>query len=259
MSRLRTLSVIAGVFLMPFDTFSAEIIYPDAKRVEQVDTYHGTKVADPYRWLEDDVRKSSEVQEWVAAENKITNAYLRAIPECTGIQKRLTELWNYEKFTAPTKAGTRYFYRKNDGLQNQAVLYVMDALNSEPRVLLDPNTWSKDGTVALGGTSPSPDGKYLAYGVSEAGSDWESWKVVDVTSGKVLGDDLKWIKFSGASWTADGRGFFYSRYPEPKKGETFISLNKNQQLCYHRIGTLQSDDVLVYKRPISPNGASREP
>jgi prolyl oligopeptidase len=210
-------------------------------------------VADPYRWLEDDVYESAEVKAWVEAENKITNAYLQAIPEREGIQKRLTELWNYEKYTAPIKVGGKYFYRKNDGLQNQAVLFVLDKLDGDPRVLIDPNAWSKDGTIALGGTAVSPDARYLAYGVSEAGSDWETWKVLDIDSGKPFGDELKWVKFSGASWTADGRGFFYSRYPEPKnKDKKFQSLNKNQQVFYHRVGTLQSDDVLAYKRPDQP-------
>ncbi|MCE9532231.1 MAG: prolyl oligopeptidase family serine peptidase, partial [Planctomycetes bacterium] len=238
---------------MEFEGVAADLVYPTTKRIEQFDTYHGVKVADPYRWLEDDVRKSEEVKAWVEAENKVTNAFLQAIPQREGIQKRLTELWNYEKFTAPSKIGGRYFYRKNDGLQNQSVLYVMDKLDGEPRVLIDPNTWSKDGTIALGSTAVSPDGKYLAHGVSEAGSDWETWRVLDVATGKPMADELKWVKFSGASWSADGRGFFYSRYPEPKKDEQFTSLNKNQQLMYHRIGTPQSDDVLVYKRPDQPD------
>jgi prolyl oligopeptidase len=248
------LAVFLGGLFMSVEGVGADapIVYPSAKRIDHVDDYHGTKVADPYRWLEDDIRTSSEVKEWVEAQNKITNAYLQAIPERAGIQKRLTELWDYEKYSAPIQVGGRYFYRKNDGLQNQAVLYVMDKLDGAPRILIDPNTWSKDGTVALGETSVSPDGKFLAYAVSEAGSDWETWKVMDVSTGKVLGDDLKWVKFSNASWTADGRGFFYSRYPEPKKDEQFKSLNKNQQVFYHRIGMEQADDVLVYRRPDQP-------
>ena len=162
-------------------------------------------------------------------------------------------MWNYEKYTAPAKIGGRYFFRKNDGLQNQSVLYVMDRLGGEPRELIDPNTLSKDGTVALGAVSVSPDARYLAYGLSEAGSDWSTWKVLDVATAKPLGDELKWVKFSDASWTADGKGFFYCRYPEPKQGETFQSLNTNQQLMFHRVGTPQSDDVLVYKRADHPD------
>ena len=154
--------------------------YPKTRPVKQVDVYHGTKVADPYRWLEDDVRKSPDVAEWVAAQNKLTFAYLHAIPQREAIQKRLTELWNYERYSAPFKAGGRYFYTKNDGLQNQSVLYTLDSLDGEPRVLLDPNKWSKDGTVALAGMAISDDGKYLAYGVAEAGSDWQTWHVMDV-------------------------------------------------------------------------------
>jgi prolyl oligopeptidase len=226
--------------------------YPAAKRGEQVDDYHGTKVADPYRWLEDDVRKSQEVKEWVEAENKLTQAYLATIPQREGIKKRLTELWNYERYSAPFKIGGRYFFSKNDGLQNQAVLYVQDSLDGEARVLIDPNTWSKDGTVALSGTSMSDDAKYLAYGRAEAGSDWHTWKVMAIDTGKVLDDEIKWIKHSNAAWTKDGKGFFYSRFDEPKKEEQFQALNLNQKVYYHRIGAPQSEDVLVYKRPDQP-------
>jgi prolyl oligopeptidase len=247
-------AVISGGLFMSIVGVAADapIVYPAAKRIDHADDYHGTKVADPYRWLEDDIRTSGEVKEWVEAENKVTSAYLQAIPQCAGIQKRLTELWNFEKYSAPIKIGGRYFYRKNDGLQNQAVLYVMEKLDGEPRILIDPNTWSKDGTVALGETAVSLDGKFLAYAVSEAGSDWETWKVMDIGAGKVLGDEVKWVKFSTAAWTADGKGFFYSRYPEPKKDEQFKSLNKNQQVFYHRIGMEQAADVLVYRRPDEP-------
>jgi prolyl oligopeptidase len=225
------------------------LTYPNTKRVEQIDDYHGTKVADPYRWLETDVRTSKEVADWVAAENKVTDAYLEKIPERQSIKKRLTDLWNYEKYSAPFKAGGRYFFTKNDGLQNQSVLYTQDSLDGEPRVLLDPNTWSKDGTVAIADRSVSDDGKYLAYGKAESGSDWVTWRVLDVASGKPLADELKWTKFTGAEWTPDGKGFFYSRYEEPKKGETFQGLVFNPRLCYHRVGTAQADDVIVYRRP----------
>jgi prolyl oligopeptidase len=229
------------------------IKYPDARREDRAEKMHGVTVLDPYRWLEDDVRKSAEVKGWVEAQNKITTKYLEGIPERKGIEKRITDLWNFEKYTAPSKVGGRYFYRKNDGLQNQSVLYTMDRLDGTPRMLIDPNTWSKDGTVALGGTAVSQDARYLAYGVSDAGSDWVTWKVLDVETGKPLSDELKWVKFSGATWTSDGKGFFYCRYDEPKPGEAFQSVNLNQKVFYHRLGTPQSEDVLVYKRPDHPD------
>src|SRR5262249_20830674 len=198
------LAAFAGGLLMfgLHDAAGEPIKYPGAHRGNQVDTYHDVKVADPYRWLEDDVRKSAEVKAWVDAENKITAAFLNGIPERESIQKRLTEIWNYEKYTAPSRVAGRYFYRKNDGLQNQSVLYTLDQLDDEPKVLIDPNTWSKDGTISLEGTSVSPDAKSLAYAVSEAGSDWQTWKVMEIASGKIFSDELKWVKFSGASWTA---------------------------------------------------------
>jgi prolyl oligopeptidase len=228
------------------------IEYPATRRGDVVDDYHGAKVADPYRWLEDDVRQSSEVAAWVEAQNKVTFAHLEAIPQRVRIQKRLTELWNYEKFSAPSKVGGKYFFFKNDGLQNQDVLYVQPSLEAEPRMLLDPNTWSKDGTIALAGLAVSEDARWLAYGVAQAGSDWKTWRVLEVDSGRQLDDELKWVKFSGASWTTDSRGFFYSRYDEPKEGDQFQGLNLNQKLFYHRVGTSQDDDVLVYERPDHP-------
>jgi prolyl oligopeptidase len=228
------------------------LTYPPARRGDTVDDYHGTKVPDPYRWLEDDVRKSPEVRDWVTAENELTAKYLAGIPERDGIRKRLTELWDYEKYSAPSKHGGRYFWSKNDGLQNQFVLYVQESLASEPRMLLDPNKWSKDGTIALAGTAVSDDGRLLAYGDAEAGSDWNTWHVLDVTSGKPLSDEIKWVKFSGAAWTKDGKGFFYGRFPAPKQGAEYQGLNLNQQLMYHRVGTPQSEDVLAYQRPDQP-------
>lgn len=228
------------------------LTYPETKKIDHVDELHGTKVADPYRWLEDDVRTSKDVANWVEAENKVTFAFLEAIPERETIRKRLTELWNYEKFGAPFKAGGRYYHYYNTGLQNQNVLYTRDRLADEARILLDPNTWSKDGTVALAGTSFSDDGRYLAYGVAEAGSDWNTWRFLHLETGKKLDDELKWLKFGGMSWTKDGRGLFYSRYDEPKEGQAFQSLNLNQKIWYHRVGSPQSDDVLVYKRPDEP-------
>ncbi|MBN1908392.1 MAG: S9 family peptidase, partial [Pirellulales bacterium] len=226
--------------------------YPDTRRTDQVDEYHGVMVADPYRWLEQDVRESKKVADWVAAENRVTSAYLDSLPQRKVIEKRLTELWNYPKYSSPSKVGGRYYYLKNSGLQNQSVLYTMDALDAPARVLIDPNTWSKDGTVALEGVEPSDDGRYLAFGKAEAGSDWQTWHVMELATGKTLPDVLRWIKFTNVSWTPEGRGFFYSRFDEPKKGESHQQVNLNQKLFYHRVGTPQSDDVLVYHRPDEP-------
>lgn len=249
-----TIAGTAGItapFLLGADK-ETKLVYPQSKRVEQVDDYHGVKVADPYRWLEDDVRNSKEAADWVAEQNKVTNAYLATLPGRDKIKARITELWNYEKLSAPSKQGKYYVFSKNDGLQNQSVLYVQESLESEPRLLLDPNTLTKDGTVALAGTAFSDDGTKMAYGLAAAGSDWQTWHVMDVTTGRKLPDELKWVKFSGASWTHDGAGFFYSRFPEPKAGDTFQALNTHQKLYYHKLGTPQSDDVLVYERPDNP-------
>jgi prolyl oligopeptidase len=229
-----------------------KMTYPSSKKIDHVDELHGVKVPDPYRWLEDDVRESKDVAAWVEAENKVTFAYLESIPQRKTIQKRLTELWNYEKFSAPSKSGGRYFFLKNDGLQNQSVMYKQDTLDAEPSVLIDPNKWSKDGTVALGSTSFSDDGRYVAYSVAEAGSDWNVWRILEVETGRVLEDELRWVKFSGAAWTTDNKGFFYSRYDEPPKEAAFQRTNLNQKVFYHRIGTPQSQDTLVYKRPDEP-------
>ena len=210
------------------------------------------RVADPYRWLEDDVRESPDVAAWVEAQNKVTFGYLKQIPQREAIEKRLTELWDYEKFGTPFKRGGRYYFYKNNGLQNQSVLYTQASLDAEPEVFLDPNGWSEDGTVALAGISFSDDGRYVTYGVAEAGSDWRHWRVMEVAGRKLLDDRLEWVKFSGASWTTDSRGFFYSRFDEPDEGAEFQGLNLNQKVYYHRVGTAQSQDVLVYRRPDHP-------
>jgi prolyl oligopeptidase len=220
--------------------------YPPARKSDQVDDYHGTKVADPYRWLED--LDSAETKTWVDAENKLAFGYLNEIPARAGIRERLTKLWNFERYGAPFKRGANYFYTRNSGLQNQAVLYWVSSLTDEPKLLLDPNALSTDGTVALSGLSPSHDGKLMAYSLSASGSDWQEWKVRDVETGKDLSDDLKWVKFSGASWTPDSKGFFYSRYDEPK-GNSLKDTNYFQKLYYHRLGTPQAEDVLIYERP----------
>ncbi len=230
-----------------------KVTYPETPTVDHVDTYHGVKVPDPYRWLEEDVRTSQKVADWVKAENEVTSKYLEAIPSRAPIEKRLTKLWNYEKFGSPFKRGGSYYYYKNDGLQNQYVLYRLETLDAEPKVLIDPNTWSKDGTVALDGEAFSDDGKYIAYGIQDAGSDWRTWRIMNIATREVLPEELKWVKFSGASWTRDSKGFFYGRFAEPEKGQAFQNLNLNQKLYYHRVGTPQSEDVLVYERPDHPD------
>jgi prolyl oligopeptidase len=248
------------------------LTYPPSRKSDQVDNYHGTLVADPYRWLENP--DSPETTTWIEAENKVTFSYLNAIPAKDKIRQRLTKLWNYERYSIPFKEGEsqgngateRYFYFKNDGLQNQSVLYTLKTLDAKPKVLLDPNKLSEDGTVALSGLSISNNGQLLAYGLSTSGSDWQEWKVRDIETGQDLKDQLKWIKFSGVSWTNDNQGFFYSRYDEPQEKskleaenavlgspqeEQFSKTDVNyyQKLYYHRLGTPQSKDLLIYHRP----------
>ncbi len=227
--------------------------YPETRRIDHVDVYHGVEVADPYRWLENDVREAEDVAAWVAEQNKVTFAHLESIPEREAIRKRLTELWNFERFTYYVKTGGRYYFTKNDGLQNQYVLYRMDSLDDEPQVLIDPNTWSEDGTIALTGSVFSDDGRHVAYGRAESGSDWQTIRVMEIESGEVLEDEIKWVKFSTPSWTEDGEGFFYSRFDEPKEGAAFQGLNLNQKVYYHRVDTEQAEDVLVYERPDHPD------
>ena len=220
--------------------------YPKAKTVDQVDDYHGVKVADPYRWLED--TDSADTHDWVESENKLTFGYLEKIPYRGSIRDRLLKLWNYERFTTPQLQGGRYFYQHNNGLQNQNVLLVADSLDAEPRLLLDPNTLSADGTVALTGEAVTDDGKLMAYGTAASGSDWQEWHVRDVDTGKDLPDLIKWVKFSGASWSKDGKGFYYSRYDEPKDA-ALREANYFQKLYYHKLGTAQAEDQLIYERP----------
>jgi len=228
------------------------VTYPLARKGDVVDDYHGTKVADPYRWLED--VDAPETRSWVEAENRVTFAYLEQIPERERIRRRLTELWDYPKYGAPFKKGGRYFFFKNSGLQNQSVLYTQSSLTAEPDVLLDPNTLSADGTVALSILAFADDGKTLVYGTSGSGSDWQEFRVRDVATRQDRTDHLKWIKFSSATWTHDGAGFFYSRYPEPAAGaDPLLEVNHNQKVYYHKLGTAQSADRLVYERPDHPD------
>lgn len=217
--------------------------YPVARKVEQTDTYHGAAVADPYRWLEDD--NSAETKAWVVEQNKVTDKFLEAMPQRLPVRRIYTELYNFERFGIPFQEGGRYFWSRNDGLQQQNVYYWAQSLKDSPQVALDPNAMSKDGTVALTGIAPSRDGKLLAYGVAGAGSDWQTWKVRDLATGQDLPDTIEWVKFSGASWTADGKGFFYARYDAPKEGDKLKGANYFQKLYYHRLGTPQSEDQLV--------------
>jgi len=216
--------------------------YPVTKKVDQVDTYFGTKVSDPYRWLEN--TDSADVKEWVLEQNKVTNNYLSAIPFRSKIKSRLEQIWNYPRYTQPAKVGNHYFFYKNDGLQNQAVLYIQDGLNGTPRVFIDPNKLSSDGTVALGTVSYSRDNKYAAYAVQSSGSDWQEIHVKDIASGNDTKDLIKWVKFSGISWFKDG--FFYSGYDAPASG-TYTAKNEYHKVYYHKLGTDQSQDQLIFE------------
>jgi prolyl oligopeptidase len=220
--------------------------YPATRKADVVEEYHGVKVEDPYRWLEDD--NSPETKQWVEAQNRVTFNFLEQIPARPKIRHRLEQLWNYERFGVPQKEGARYFFTRNSGLQNQPVLLVADSLEGDARVLLDPNTLSPDGTVALTGWVPSPDGNLLAYGLSRSGSDWEDWRVRDVRTGRDLDDLLEWTKFTAVSWARDGRGFYYTRFDAPPPGEQHKGLTEYQKLAFHRLGTKQPDDPLVYER-----------
>ena len=241
----------AALFTMLALVLSMETLdYPKTKKVDQVDDYHGTKVEDPYRWLEDDY--SEETKTWVEAQNAVTFAYLASLPDREPLRKRLTELWNYPRYGAPFKRGGRYFFFKNDGLQNQSVLYKQASLEAEPELLLDPNLLSERGTAALSMLAMSEDGGWLAYGVAVSGSDWQEFRVRNVATGLDSEDHLKWIKFSGAAWTHDGKGFFYARFPEPREDEAQGGVNRNQKVYYHALGSPQSDDRLVYERLNEP-------
>lgn len=229
--------------------------YPATRKGEVVDLLHGTPVADPYRWLEDD--NSEETKQWVAAQNRVTAGFLATIPQRGEIRSRLEQLWNFERTGVPGGYGGRWFFTHNTGLQNQSVLKVADSLDDGGRVLLDPNTLAADGTVALAGYKPSEDGKLLGYSISRGGSDWNEILVRDVATGKDLPDHLKWVKFSGISWAKDGSGFYYSRYDAPAEGAALTQKNEFQKLCFHRIGTPQSEDRLVYQREDRPKWGFR--
>ena len=223
---------------------------PSTRKSDVAEDYFGTRVPDPYRWLEDD--NSAETKAWVAAQNKVTFAYLEGIPERKAIRDRITALFDFEKYVAPFKRGKRYYYSHNSGLQNQYVLYVTEDPKDRGRVLLDPNALSKDGTVALNGLALTEDGRLMAYALSAAGSDWLTWHVKDVETGKDLPDRIEWSKASGASWRKDGSGFYYSRYDAPREGDALTGVNNGHKLYFHKLGTPQSEDVLVFHRADQP-------
>lgn len=244
----KTILLLSGIMVMSCTPQQKKLTYPKAEKVDTVDVYFGTEVADPYRWLENDT--SAATAAWVEAENKVTNEYLAQIPFRKQLLERLTDLANYEKIGAPFKKHGKYYFYKNDGLQNQSVLYVQDSLEGEPRVFLDPNKLSDDGTVALTGLSFSHDGKYAAYTISRSGSDWTEIYVLDTATGQLLDDHIEWAKFTGAAWQGDG--FYYSAYDAPVKGKEFSNVNENHKVYYHKIGTPQTEDKLIYQNPAYP-------
>lgn len=229
----------------------AELAYPGTRKADVVEEQFGVEVADPYRWLEDDVRVNPEVAQWVQAQNKVSDAYLDTLPGRAALKARMKALFDYERFSIPQKAGGRYFFTRNDGLQNQSPLYVRDGLTGTDRILIDPNQWAKDGATALDQWEPAPDGRRVAYAIQDGGSDWRTIRVLDVATGQPVGDEIKWAKFTNIAW-AGNEGFLYSRFAEPQKGQEFQALNENQTLYFHRIGTPQSADVAVYATPDRP-------
>ena len=237
----------AAAFAQP-----AGLVYPETQKGDTIEEQFGERIADPYRWLENDVREDARVRQWVDAQNAVTNRFLATLPGRDAIRARMTELYNYERFGLPEKAGNHYFYTRNDGLQNQAVLYVREGLNGTPRVLIDPNTWSQDGATALAEWDPSEDGRHLLYSVQDGGTDWRIVRVLDVATGQPTEDEVRWVKFSSLDWAKDGSGFFYSRFPEPAQGAQFQSTNENHSVYFHRLGTPQSADRLIYATPGRP-------
>ena len=242
----KSIAIILALAVFISISTAQKLSYPPTKTVDVVEDYHGVKVADPYRWLED--FNSDEVKQWVEAQNKITFEFIRSVPSYEKIKARLTELMNYPKFSVPVKAGTKYFFFKNDGLQNQSALYMREGLKGKDILVIDPNKFSEDGTVALMNLSYSKDGKFLAYGISVSGSDWQEIKIKDVVSGKEYDEVLKWCKFSSIAWLPDNSGFYYNRFPEPgtvpKEDE-----NNYNKVYFHKLGTPQSEDKLIYERP----------
>lgn len=234
-------------------TKAPRIVYPETRKVDVTDTYFGVEVADPYRWLEDD--NSEETAEWVKAQNEVTFTYLNQLPGRLEINARLTELMDYPRVSTPTKIAGKYFYSRNDGLQNQSVIYMTDSLNGEEKLLLDPNKLSEDGTISLAGTEITPDAKYLIYRISRSGSDWNEIYVMDIETRELLPDVIKWVKFASTAWY-DG-GFFYSAYPEPKAGSALSGSNENHIVRYHKLGTNPENDPVIFASPDFPRQTNR--
>lgn len=247
MLRKLSVSLVLLSFLVSMAPAQTGWKYPEARRSNQVDDYHGTKVYDPYRWMEE--TGSAETQAWIEAQNKLTDSYLGTITEREKIKTRLTEIWNYERISAPSRIGKRYLYSRNDGLQNQSVLYISDSINDPGRVFFDPNKLSADGTAALSGSSFTEDGKLWAYGIAKSGSDRTEWKVMNVETGEHLADTLRPNRQGGVSWLRDNSGFFYNRFPDAQQGAELKSASRFPKLYFHKLGTPQSDDKLIYERP----------
>lgn len=251
--RARTLfGAVLGFCAVSVMAEDMKLTYPVTGKGSVVEEQFGEKVADPYRWLENDVRTDKAVAAWVGEQNAVTQGYLNTLPQRGWFGQRIKALMDYERFGLPQKAGQFYFYSRNTGLQNQSQLFVRKGLEGTPRLLIDPNSWAKDGATALDAWEPSKSGKLMAYSVQDGGSDWRTIKVLDTQTGKVLTDEIKWAKFTGISWVGD-KGFLYSRFPAPKEGQAFQQLNKNQEVRFHRIGTPQSTDELVYATPGNPD------
>lgn len=245
----QSITVILLLTVATINLYAQNLQYPETEKIDHIDTYFGTHVADPYRWLEKN--DSSVVTEWIAAQNKVTFGYLEKIPFREKIKERLTNIWNYPKYSAPYREGENYFFYKNDGLQNQSVLYIQKGLEDKPEVFLDPNTFSRDGTIALSGSSVSKDGRYFAYSISKSGSDWVEIFVIDIERRMKLNDHLTWAKFTGMSW--HGKGFYYNRYEAPRDtGKTYVAVNENQKVFYHAFGTDQNEDKLIYEDKAHP-------
>ena len=242
--------VVPVLVVLAMTTASGQLRYPETRKVDQVDDYFGRKVADPYRWLEDD--NSPETAAWVEAQNKVTFGYLATTPARETLRARLATLWNFERYGIPSKEGGFYVFSRNDGLQNQPVVYRARTLDARPEVLLDANSLSADGTVALAGSAFTDDGRFMAYALARSGSDWNEWRVREVATGKDLTDEVRWAKFSNAAWLKDGSGFYYGRFDEPKPGEALSGVNQNHKIFFHKLGTPQSADALVYQRPDHP-------
>ncbi len=250
MSMILLRSLLPLALLASMSLLSESLIYPTTPQSTVVDNYHGTQVPDPYRWLEDDTSEATKA--WVVAQNAVTSGYLSQLPQRLPIRDRMTKLFNFERFGTPFRAGGRYFFSRNNGLQNQSVWYWAASLEAQPVLLIDPNTFSADGTVSMSVPVPSEDGRTVAYQVSKSGSDWQEIRVHDVGTGKQLSDRIQWVKFSGIAWAKDGSGFYYSRFDAPKSGAALTQVNEFQKVYFHRLGSEQSDDSLVYERRDQP-------